>query len=146
MWLVFWLFGLMLGVLIVKNKNVQENFVVKLSSVRSLIDSRLTLIDSRHLLKLMGKLAHYHYNKKKFVILGVERDLYNLLISEGYNPFTVYRWLLLEKMPDDLKFKLKQKEITQKKAVALAFERRGENVKELTQSVRVLGLNIISRI
>ena len=146
MWLVFWLFGLMLGVLIVKNKNVQENFVVKLSSVRSLIDSRLTLIDSRHLLKLMGKLAHYHYNKKKFILLGVERDLYNLLISGGYNPFTVYRWLLLERMPDDLKFKLKQKEITQKKAVALAFERRGEGVKELTQSVRILGLNIISRI
>jgi hypothetical protein len=143
---IFWLFGLMLEVLIVKNKNVQENFIVKLSSVRSLINSRLTLIDSRHLLELMGKLAHYHYNKKKSILLGIERDLYNLLISEGYNPFTVYRWLLLEKIPDDLKFKLKQKEITQKKAVALAFERRGEGVKELTQSVRILGLNIISRI
>jgi hypothetical protein len=94
----------------------------------------------------MGKLAHYHYNKKKFILLGVERDLYNLLISEGYNPFTVYRWLLLEKMPDDLRFKLKQKEITQKKAVSLAFERRNEGVKELTQSVRTLGLNIISRL
>ena len=111
----------------------------------------------------MGKLAHYHYgknrrflacqkkdflvhNKKKSILLGLERNLYNLLISEGFNPFTVYRWLLLERMPDDLKFKLKQKEITQKKAVSLAFERRGENVKELTQSVRILGLNIISRI
>lgn len=146
MWLVFWLFGLMREVLIVKGRIVQESFLVKLSSVRSLIESRLPLVDGRLLLKLMGKLAHYHYNKKKFILLGVEWDLYNLLISEGYNPFTVYRWLLLEKIPDDLKFKLKQKEITQKKAVALAFERRGENVKELTQSVRVLGLNIISRI
>ena len=105
----------MLEVLIVKNRNVQESFVVKLSSVRSLINSRLTLVDGRHLLKLMGKLAHYHYDKKKFIILGVERDLYNLLISNSYNPFTVYRWLLLEKMPDDLKFELKQKEITQKR-------------------------------
>ncbi len=96
---IFWLFGLMLEVLIVKNRNVRDSFLVKLSSVRSLIESRLTLVDSRHLLKLMGKLAHYHYNKKKFVILGIERDLYNLLISEGYNPFTIYRWLLLEKMP-----------------------------------------------
>ena len=143
---VFWLFGLMLEVLIVKSEFVRDSFVVKLSSVRSLIKSRLTLVDGRHLLKLMGKLAHYHYNKKRFVILGVERDLYNLLISNSYNPFTVYRWLLLEKMPDDLKFKLKQREITQKKAVALAFERRGVGVKELTQSVRALGLSIISRI
>ena len=133
-------------VLIVKNRNVQKSFIVKLSSVRSLIESHLPLVDGRHLLKLMGKLAHYHYNKKKFILLGVERDLYNLLISEGYNPFTVYRWLLLEKMPDDLRFKLKQKEITQKKAVYLAFERRTEGVKELTQSVRTLGLNIISRL
>ena len=125
---------------------MRESFVVKLSSVRSLIESRLTLVDGRHLLKLMGKLAHYHYNKKKFILLGLERDLYNLLISEGYNPFTVYRWLLLEKMPDDLKFKLKQKDINQKKAVALAFERRTEGVKELTQSVRILGLDIISRL
>ena len=104
-WLVFWLFGLMREVLIVKGRIMQESFLVKLSSVRSLIESRLPLVDGRLLLKLMGKLAHYHYNKKKFVILGVERDLYNLLISGGYNPFTVYRWLLLEKMPDDLRFK-----------------------------------------
>ncbi len=118
-WTLCWLHSgflrLMLEVLIVKNRNVQESFVVKLSSVRSLINSRLTLVDGRHLLKLMGKLAHYHYDKKKFIILGVERDLYNLLISNSYNPFTVYRWLLLEKMPDDLKFELKQKEITQKR-------------------------------
>ena len=142
----FWGFGLMREVLIVKNGNVQKSFIVKLLSVRSLIESRLPLVDGRHLLKLMGKLAHYHYNKKKFILLGVERDLYNLLISEGYNPFTVYRWLLLEKMPDDLRFKLKQKEITQKKAVYLAFERRTGGVKELTQSVRTLGLDIISRL
>ena len=118
-WTLCWLHSgflrLMLEVLIVKNRNVQESFVVKLSSVRSLINSRLTLVDGRHLLKLMGKLAHYHYDKKGFIILGVERELYSLLISNSYNSFTVYRWLLLERIPDDLKFELKQKEITQKR-------------------------------
>ena len=64
-------------------------------------------IGVRDLCKLLGRLGTYHYNKRKFIVLGKEKSLYNKLIENSFNPFTVYRWALLERAPDDIKFQLK---------------------------------------
>ena len=93
----------------------------------------------------MNKLAHFHYNKKKCMLLGLEKELYNFLIENSYNPFTVYRWLLLERLPEDIRFQVKQHRISQKKAISEAFQRRHEGFKELTASVREYGLSLIAR-
>ena len=110
-----------------------------------MLRSRLSLPEGQNLCQIMSKLAHYHYNKKQYLILGFEKELYNLLIENSYNPFTVYRWLLLEKLPEDIRFQVKQKKISQKMAVSEAFNRRREGFKELTASVREFGLNLIAR-
>ena len=130
---------------VVKRENVQKNFIQKLESTRKLINSRLPQMDGRNLIKIMGKLAHYHYDKKNYLIIGQERDLYNLLQENGNNPYTVYRWLLLERVPDDIRFKIKQKAMSQKTAVSEAFKRRHEGFTELTQSIRDFGLNLLER-
>ena len=128
-----------------KHKNMQKNYLQKLECLRKLLYGRLPQLESQNLCKLIGKLAHYHYNKKKYLVTGLEREAYNLLIKNGYNPYTVYRWLLLERIPEDIKFQLKQKEINQKKALSKAFERRHEGFKELTESIREYGLSLIAR-
>ena len=104
-------------VLVVKNKNMQKNFIEKLLSLRKQLKSRFSSLDMQNLDKIMSKLAHYHYDKKKFMVIGETKELYNFLIEKGYNPYTVYRWLLLERIPEDIKFQIKQKQLSQKKAI-----------------------------
>ncbi|MFH1408739.1 MAG: hypothetical protein ABIH34_02435 [Nanoarchaeota archaeon] len=93
----------------------------------------------------MGKLAHYHYNKKDFFLLGLEKDLYALLVENGYNPFTVYRWLLLEELPEDIRFQIRQRRMSQKSGVSEAFKRKHEGFNELNQSIQEYGLSLIGR-
>ena len=130
---------------VVKYKDMQKNFVQKLESLRKRLYSRLPELESQDLYKIMSKLAHYHYDKKKYLILGLERKLYDFLIENSYNPFTVYRWLLLEKIPEDIKFQIKQKELSQKKAVSEALNRKQERRGDLTEMIREYGLSLIAR-
>ncbi len=134
-----------MGVSVVKQADMQKNFVQKLECLRKLVYSRLPQLESRDFLQIMGKLAHFHYNRKKFLVLGLEKELYDFLIKSSYNPFTVYRWLLLEKIPIDIKFQIKQRTISQKKAVSEALKRRQERFEDVTQVIRDHGLNLIAR-
>ncbi|MGE0792864.1 MAG: hypothetical protein AB7V77_01635 [Candidatus Woesearchaeota archaeon] len=93
----------------------------------------------------MSKLAHFHYNKRKFILLGKDREVYDFLIKNSFNPYTIYRWLLLERIPDDIKHQLKNKEMSQKKAISEAFKRRQETSESISLSVQELGLTLIRR-
>lgn len=128
-----------------KHRDMQKNCLQKLESARNKAYSRFPQLTGRDLCQIMGKLAHYHYNKKKYIILGLEKELYNGLIENSLNPFTVYRWLLLERVPQDIQFQLKQARISQKKAVSEAFKRRHEGLKELSEGIRECGLGLIAR-
>ena len=128
-----------------KHENMQKNHLQKLESLRKLMESRLTFPEGQNLCQIISKLAHYHYNKKQYFVLGFEKELYDFLIENSYNPFTVYRWLLLERLPEDIRFQIKQHKISQKKAVSEAFNRRHEGFKEITESIREYGINLIGR-
>ena len=128
-----------------KDRNMQKNFIEKLLSLRKLLESRYPQEYMQDLDKIMSRLAHYHYNKQKYILLGTDKELYNFLIENSYNPFTVYRWLLLERLPDDIKFQIKERKTSQKKAVSEGFTRRHETINDLTQSVREAGLILIRR-
>lgn len=107
--------------------------------------SRLPQLESQNLCQIMGRLAHFHYNKKKYLIVGFERELYNFLIENSYNPYTIYRWLLLERLPEDIRFQVKQQKMSQKLALTEASKRRHEGFRELTESIREYGINLIAR-
>ena len=126
-----------------KERNVQKNFVESLNKVRNLIAVRFPNLDMRDFTKTMSRIAHYHYNKKRFFIVGQTRQLYDFLIENSYNPYTVYRWLLLERIPDDIRFQLRQNMISQKKAFSQAFKRRHETKTTLEVSIKELGLKLI---
>jgi hypothetical protein len=129
----------------VKDPDVQKSFVEKLGSARKLLYSRFPQLTGRDLCQAIGKLAHYHYNKRDFILLGEDRELYSFLVESGINPFTFYRWLLLERVPEDIRFQLKQGQISQKNAVSEAFRRRHETEQSLGEKVRAMGLCLIGR-
>ena len=111
----FWGFAFEQKVVIVKRDISQKNYLEKLHSFKKQIYSEFVWLEGRDVCDMMSKLGHYHYNKNKFILLGKEKEIYDFLIKHSYNPYTIYRWLLLERIPEDIKHQLKNKEMCRKK-------------------------------
>ena len=125
--------------------NVQGTVFDKLERVRGLVQVHFPHLSIRELQQILCKLATYHYNRKKYMILGDERKIYNLLIENSYNPFTVYRWALLQRVPEEIKFQLKNHYLSQKKASQLWVTQRHETETSLQINIREQGLELIRR-
>jgi hypothetical protein len=127
----------------VRYENSRLSFIDELRTVRKLVESRHLDVNGRLFDKMLSKLAHYHYNKKNFILLGMERKVYNLLIENSYNPFTVYRWLLLERIPEEIRFQLRQGQISQKKALSKAFQIKKDKQEQTKETIKELGLILV---
>ena len=122
---------------------LRKNIYEELDKVKNLLQVRFPEIDLRNLCPLLSRLATYHYNRKSGMLLGKERELYNLLIENSYNPFTVYRWALLERIPDEIKFQLRHHYLSQKNASKVFFQQRHETETSLQINIRDAGLRLI---
>lgn len=122
---------------------VRKSCFEELEKVRKLILEHFPDFDARNLCVVLGRLGTHHYRKKKSMLLGKERQLYNLLIENSFNPYTVYRWALLERVPDEIKHQLRNHYLGQKKASKMFFERRHETETVLQVDIKQLGLQII---
>ena len=120
-----------------------ENFITKLEQARKLIAMRFPEMDMRNLVAKMGKLGSYHYNKKRYLLFGKDREFYNFLIENSYNPFTVYRWLLLERVPEEIKWQLKSHQINQRQAMKLNAQSRVINTLVLSQDIKEIGMKLV---
>ena len=94
---------------------VRKNIFEELEKVKKLILGIDPDFKMEEFSLFLGRLGNYHYYKKGF-LLGSGRKIYNTLIENSYNPNTVYKWSLLERVPEDVKFQLKNGFIGQKKA------------------------------
>ncbi|MFH1669137.1 MAG: hypothetical protein ABIA62_04375 [Candidatus Woesearchaeota archaeon] len=121
---------------------VRKSALEEFEKVKKLVQDEIPDFDVRNLCLILGRLGTYHY-KKKSMLVGTERKLYNLLVENSYNPFTVYRWALLERVPDEIKFQLRNHYLSQKTASRLFFERRHETETGLQVDIKQLGLQII---
>ena len=122
--------------------NVRKDVFKELEKVKGLVNGLFFELDIRDLCKLLSRLGTYHYNKKT-VLDKKEKRLYNVLIKNSYNPFTVYRWALLERVPKDIQFQLKNYEISQKKASRLNFKRKHETDMALQLNIKRMGLSFV---
>lgn len=122
---------------------LRKNVFEELDKAKNLLLIRFPDFDIRNLCPILSRLATYHYNKRKVMLLGQEREFYNLLIENSYNPFTVYRWALLEKVPDEIKFQLRHHYVSQKNASKQHFQQRHETDTDIQISLRDAGLRII---
>jgi hypothetical protein len=123
-------------------RNTPNSWWEKLQKVKELVLDKFSKADVPNLQEVMSRIAHFHYNKKKYFLVGTERKLYDFLIENSYNPYTVYRWLLLENVPEDMRFRLRNNQLSQRKAFALKFERRQPS-EELASSMKLLGMKLI---
>ena len=122
---------------------IRKDVYGELETVRRLILDKFPEFDMNNLCVTLGRLGTYHYNKRKRMLLGEERKLYNLLIENSYKPYTVYRWCLLERVPDEIKFQLKNHFVSQKKASNLFFKKKHETELSLQREIKELGLKLI---
>jgi hypothetical protein len=126
-------------------EKVRKSWLTQYESVKNLIQKEFGQNEElgvRNLCKILGRLGTYHYKKNGF-LLGTEKKLYDLLITNGFNPFTVYRWALLDKIPEDIKFQLRNHYLGQKRASKLMFERNHETETTLQKDIKQLGLKLI---
>lgn len=126
-----------------KKEFIRKNWLIEFENFKNLIAKEFGDEQVRNLREIMPKLSSYHYNKKKFVLLGEERRLYNFMVEHSYNPFRVYRWLLLEKVPDDIKFQLRNGLMSQKTASKIKFKRKHESRNKVCWDIKTMGLNLV---
>jgi len=127
----------------VKYETFRKSWIQQFENLKNLVIEEYGEEYFRNFKEIISKLATYHYNKKKHMLLGKEREVYNFLIDNNYNPYRVYRWFLLERVPDDIKFQLKHGAITQKIASKISFKRRHESKSQACMEIKLMGINLV---
>lgn len=123
-------------------RGIRKDCLMEYEKLKTNIMEKFPETDARNLCVLLGRLGTFHYNKK-LLILGREREIYNFLIENSYNPYTVYRWALLERVPEEIKFQLKNHYLSLKKASSIFFQKRHETETSLQKDIREMGLKLI---
>lgn len=127
----------------VKHKYVQKDYLQRFEELKKRLYSEFSWLSGRDFSQLLGKIGHYHYDRKGLMLVGEERALYDFLMKNGYNPYTVYRWALLERVPEEIKQKLKENKIGQKKAISEAYVRKREAENKVFTGLHEMGLTLI---
>lgn len=112
------------------------DFFVKIKKARELIESNFPDVVGDTLMTWLCHIGHYHYDKKKRMLSERELVLYDLLLRNGYNPSTVYKWFLITKVPEDILGRIRRQEISQKQALRMACNRR--HLKEVNLGLQLM--------
>ena len=91
----------------------------KLQEIKDLVNKNLDLPEEalKPMIQRLANRWHYKKDRKKGDKLTKEETmLYELLVMNCYSPSTVYRWLLLEETPAELRNRLRNKNISQRQA------------------------------
>ena len=122
-----------------KNVNIRENgkkrnLFDKVNELKQKIYMLMPEIDGEKLIIIMrhirreyeGKLVYGRYGKtnKKVELTHTEHLIKELLLKEGMNPSTCYRWFLATRIPSDVMDKLRRGQISQNKAYEISVNRR----------------------
>ena len=107
-----------IGLMEAKKMSVFE----KLRHVKNLVPE----IDDKDWFEMTQKLAnHWHYHKRKKIKLSKEEaELYEVYITNNINPSTVYKWMLLTKVPSYLRMRIRSDELKQKDIIEKKRELR----------------------
>lgn len=123
----------------IKNVNIREdgkkrNLFDKVNEIKQRINMLVPEIDGEKLIMIMSHLRRewegkYYYGRrgttnKKLKLTHTECLIKELLLKEGINPSTSYRWFLAARIPSDVMDKLRKGLISQKKAYEISINRR----------------------
>ena len=121
----------------------RKNIFEELEKVKDLVLNTVPEFEMTSFSSVLGKIGTYHYNKRNKMLLGKERKIYNILIENSYNPFTVYKWSLLENIPEEIRYQLEHGFISQKKASKLVTKRKRETDSSLMIDIKKRGLMLV---
>ena len=109
----------------------------KVHEIKQQLKQTLPEIEGYRLINMLGHCRRYyegnlHYGrrgipenrKKKRKLTDTERVLYDFLLRNNLNPSTAYRWFLATRVPDDIKEKLAKNQISFRKAMHIAYNRK----------------------
>ena len=125
-----------------KGTYLRKDWLVEYESIKKEVEVRFGEEFLRNFPKIMARIAQHHY-KKKSMLLGKERELYVFLMEKGHNPFKIYRWCLIERIPEAIRFQLKNGMINQKTALHMHFKSKHESRNHVCVEIRVQGLNLV---
>ena len=93
----------------------------KLRRVKELLHKDLKSFDERKLFMITSKLSTWHYPKKRTKKMTLSKDeamVYEFYLNNGFNPSTVYKWMLACNTREDLQQRLMKGEIGLKDAMS----------------------------
>jgi len=104
---------------------MREDVLKKANRFCRIIRSELD-IDNDEVIRIVSKLVNGFHNKRKSkaVLSRKEAAVYELLLNKGYNPNTVYRWLLVTDSPAEIVNRLRSGEISIREALNMRHKIR----------------------
>ena len=120
---------------------IRKSVFDKLEEVKQLIHQIDPEIENISV--LLGKIGTHHYNKKKGMLLGKHKEIYNILRENSINPYTAYKWSLLERVPEEIKYQLQHRLLGQKKAKKFATKQKRCTDSALQIDIKQRGMMLI---
>ena len=123
----------------INNVNIRENgkkrnLFDRVNELKKQIYMIVPEIDGEKLISIMSHLRRevegkYYYGRhgtsnRKLELTNNERLIKEILLKEGINPSTCYRWFLAARIPSDVMLRLRNGQISQKKAYEIAVNRK----------------------
>ena len=83
----------------------------KVDNLKKIVFRNIRKLSDDELYKIMEKLGNrWHYpnkRKKGLTLSDDETAVYELLLNHKINPSTAYKWLLVDRAPSDIRFKVR---------------------------------------
>jgi len=120
----------------IRDKGKKINIFDKINSIKKDIKGLLPEIEDDKILPILSHIRNKHYGKlhygrralpenlqRKRELTRTEILIYDYLLKNNLNPSTTYRWFLACRVPQDIKEKLANGQISHKKAIMIAGNR-----------------------
>ncbi len=89
----------------------------RIKEVRSLLSNTIGNISDYELRKALCHCWYYKFGRRK-EINSLEHEILDILLKNNLSPKTCYHWFLLDKAPDHIKAKIKDKKISFRDALS----------------------------
>lgn len=121
----------------IRDKRKKINIFDKVNSIKQDIRQLIPEIEDNKLLPMLSHIRQFQYGKlhygrraikenlsRKRELTSNEKIVYDYMLKNNLNPSTTYRWFIACRVPEDIREKLEQGKISQRKAIMIADNRK----------------------
>ncbi|MBN2421043.1 hypothetical protein JXB27_02070 [Candidatus Woesearchaeota archaeon] len=89
----------------------RENYFEKIALVKQKLMPAIEGLNDKQLRSVICHCSYYSAGRRK-ILTDKEREIYDLLLSKGFNARTAYNWFCLINVPDHIRQKILKKQIS----------------------------------